>query len=342
MAETIDITTFFTHHRSKPVLDVRTPSEFDKAHIPGALSLPLFTDAERSIVGTAYHHRGREAALLHGLDLTGPKLRGLVEAANGLIPGREAVVHCWRGGMRSASIAWLLEFAGYSIYTLSGGYKSFRRFALDALARPVPVRLLGGLTGASKTDILQALARNGEQVIDLEDLADHAGSAFGGLGRPDQPSQEHFENLLATAWNGLDPNRPVWLEDESRHIGSVQIPAGVWDQMQKAPIYVLDVPVSRRVKHLTAQYGAHPVEALKSATRRIQRRLGGLRTRQVLEALDSGNLKAACTLLLSYYDRTYRHALTRRAEQGIPLIDLPPPATPEAALDFLLSSPAPS
>jgi tRNA 2-selenouridine synthase len=96
------------------------------------------------------------------------------------------------------------------------------------------------------------------------------------------------------------------------------------------------------VKHLTAQYGAHPVEALKSATRRIQRRLGGLRTRQVLEALDSGNLKAACTLLLSYYDRTYRHALTRRAEQGIPLIDLPPPATPEAALDFLLSSPAPS
>lgn len=341
MAETIDIATYLAHHRSKPVVDVRTPSEHRKGHIPGAHNLPLFSDEERGIVGTAYHRQGREEALLRGLDLTGPKLRSLVEEAGRILRGREVVVHCWRGGMRSASMAWLLEFAGHTVYTLAGGYKAFRRAVRESFSRPVPVQLLGGMTGAGKTDLLHALAQHGQQVLDLEGLANHCGSAFGGIGRTEQPSQEHFENLLGTAWYGLDPGWPVWLEDESRHIGVVQIPAGVWAQMQQAPVYVLDVPAERRVASLTAQYGALPREALKAATLRIQRRLGGLRTRRVIEALDAGDLDAACSVLLTYYDRAYRHALRQREKNGIQVVELPRPPSPERAIELLLSA-APS
>ena len=177
MSETLDILSFIERSHRVLVLDVRTPGEFAQGYLPGAHHLPLFSNEERAEIGTLYKQAGREAAMLRGFDLVGPKLRRMVEAAQALVVGDEVLVHCWRGGMRSESVAWLLAFAGYRVGTLRGGYKAFRRYVLEAFAQPRAVRLLGGMTGAGKTDVLHTLAGRGEQVIDLEALPKGRSSA---------------------------------------------------------------------------------------------------------------------------------------------------------------------
>ncbi|MEY2794218.1 MAG: hypothetical protein RJA76_2210, partial [Bacteroidota bacterium] len=179
-----------------PILDVRSPGEFKRAHIPNALSLPLFTDEEREKVGICYKHQGKEKAVELGLEFVGPKLVNFVKYAKKVAFEGEILVHCWRGGMRSASMAWLLETAGLKVFLLEGGYKSYRNFVLKIQSEPLPLRVLGGKTGSGKTELLREMKNAGFQVIDLEDLAKHRGSAFGHFGLEEQPSSEHFENLL--------------------------------------------------------------------------------------------------------------------------------------------------
>jgi tRNA 2-selenouridine synthase len=300
-----------------PLIDVRSPAEFSQGHLPGALNLPLFNDDERSCIGTLYKHQGRSAAVLQGLELVGPRL---AQMANSLLEmagenASELRLYCWRGGMRSGSVAWLAETSGLHCHLLEGGYKTFRRWVLASFERPWPLVLLGGRTGSGKTELLQALENQGGSVIDLEGLAHHRGSSFGGLGMAPQPSTEHYENRLAMAlYRCAAQAAPIWLEAESAQVGRCRIPAGLWRQMQQAPVVELQRSDDERVQRLVGVYGDQGEEALSEATRRISKRLGPQRTALALEAIANGDMAAACRHMLDYYDRCYDHELLGRSQ----------------------------
>ena len=308
------ITDFLTA-AAGPILDVRAPAEYAQGHIPGALSLPLFTDEERARIGTTYKQVNPEKAVLLGLDFFGPKMRRMVEEARKLAPGQEVRLHCWRGGMRSGAVQWLLELGGMQVNLLDQGYKDYRRWVLTEVARPRPLRVLGGATGSGKTAVLHALAARGEPVLDLEKLASHQGSSFGSLGQPPQPTQEQFENDLAAALAALPADRPLWVEDESRTIGGLGIPNEFFAQMQAAPLLVLDVPREARVRYLAADYGRHEAAELAAAVLRLRKRLGGLVTKEALGAIAENDMPRMVELVLAYYDKAYGYGLEGR--QGV-------------------------
>jgi tRNA 2-selenouridine synthase len=323
MPTPIDIEHFLALWQSSPILDVRTPAEFAQGHIPQALNVPLFSNEERAVVGTAYKHKGRNDALLLGLDFVGVKMRSLVERAQQAAQSRNTRtlgVHCWRGGMRSSSVAWLLDMAGYKVFTLEGGYKAFRRYTLDSLALQRDILILGGKTGSGKTHILHKLHELGEQTLDLERIAQHKGSAFGAIGEQPQPTQEQFENNLAQHWRTLDAKRRVWVEDESNHIGRSYIPKPVWEQMRHANALFLDMPLELRVHNTLADYGAATNEALIASVCAIEKRLGGLATRHALEALDRGDRAETVRIALRYYDKAYLHGLSQREPRYVRMV----------------------
>ena len=257
MAETISIhiDRFMELAEKYPVYDARTPDEFQRGHIPGAINLPLFSDEERAQIGTTYVRKGRDTAILEGLDVVGPKMRRLVESVRETASGNTILLHCWRGGMRSGSLAWLLCFCGFSVYLLEGGYKAFRQYVLAAFEMPRWTLILSGATGAGKTEILQNLAASGEQVIDLEKCACHKGSSFGRLGEPDPPSQQHFENILGVQWRKSNPEIPLWLEDESQKIGTRIIPRALWRQIRNSPVIYVKMDARLRTESLLKDYG---------------------------------------------------------------------------------------
>ena len=304
------------------LLDVRSPAEFAQGHVPGACNLPLFSDAERAEVGTTYKQLGRNAAVALGLELIGPRLAQLgaqlqqhAQACGGALR-----LYCWRGGMRSGSMAWLARTLDLQVQLLAGGYKSYRRWALACFEQLWPLLLLGGRTGSGKTDLLLNLQQQGAAVIDLEGLAHHRGSSFGGLGQPPQPSTEQFENRLAWQLLTLQPSSPIWLEAESAQVGRCRIPAAFWRQMQHAPVVELQRPAAQRVARLVRVYGSQGQTALQEATSRISKRLGPQRTALSLEAIASGDMASAAAHMLDYYDRCYDHELAQRRQA--PLLQL--------------------
>ncbi|PSN15424.1 tRNA 2-selenouridine(34) synthase MnmH [filamentous cyanobacterium CCT1] len=306
---------------SGPLLDVRSPGEYEHGHILGAVSFPLFTDDERAQVGTCYKQVGREAAVELGFDIAGPKCGEFVRAAKALAPDRHLRIHCWRGGMRSGGMGWILELAGFTVHTLTGGYKAYRRWVRETLASPKKIMILGGMTGSGKTQILHELAALGEPVLDLEGLANHRGSSFGALLLPPQPSTEHYENLLAERWATLPSHRPIWLEAESRRVGTCRIPNELFAQMEAAPAVEVVRSLDERLDLLVDIYGEASTEELIEATERIRKRLGGDRTQTAIQHIQAGNLRAACAIILDYYDRAYRYDLERR-RRIIPQLDI--------------------
>lgn len=327
----LDILEFLRRSRGQLVLDVRSPSEYAHAHLPGALSLPLFTDEERKVVGTAYKQESREQAIKHGLDFFGPKMRAMIEEVEKALQQRgegseihsmPVFVYCWRGGMRSGAVSWLLSLYGFRVFVLEGGYKAFRNWTLGSLALPFNLILLGGYTGSGKTKVLEALAERGEPMIDLEAIACHKGSAFGKTGQP-QPSPEMFENEIALqlhqqAGTGysldtpLPAHPPIWAEDESQRIGTVNIPLPLWKQMRISPLVFLDIPFEERLDYIVTEYGQIPVDKLIEGTERISKRFGPMETRNTIAFLQEGNLKEAFRLLLHYYDKGYKKGLHNR------------------------------
>lgn len=296
------------------ILDVRSPLEYTHGRIPGAINLPLFSDEERAAVGTVYKQSGRKQAIELGLRYVGPKLADFAATAQQQIDQGVAKVHCWRGGMRSASMAWLLRTAGLKAITLTGGYKVFRRWVLSTVALPKKIRMIGGLTGSGKTEILQALKQKGEQVLDLEALAHHRGSSYGMIGMPSQPTSEQFENEIAVQWAAFDLSRVVWIEDESRMIGTCKVPDALFLQMRKSPLFFIERPFQERLDILLHDYGKVDSTSLIEATTRLKKRLGGARTKEILVYIENGQLQQAIELALKYYDRTYAYGVSGRQD----------------------------
>lgn len=314
MADILDVSSFLAHPGT--LYDVRSPGEFAQAHLPNARSLPLFTDEERVIVGTIYKQQGKEEAIAKGLSLVGPKLSYFAETALKDIPNVK--IYCFRGGMRSQSMAWLFELVGKKVTLLSGGYKAFRRFVLQQLEKPWHFHVLGGLTGCGKTAKLEKLSQLGAQVLDLEKLASHRGSAFGWIGQSSQPSNESFENAIAMQLLKLNPKEPIWIEDESRMIGTCKVPDLIYASMQTSPFYYIEEPFEERIAHLVKEYGTFPKLSLIEATKKIEKRLGSKKALEVLDALQNNELETACKLLLEYYDAAYLYNMKKREIQWTP------------------------
>lgn len=349
----LTIEQFLSLATQHPVLDVRSPGEFKHAHIPGAHSLPLFTDEERKVVGTAYKQESQQKAIKLGLDFFGVKMVKMVEEVEGIVnrwqvtdggkggkdgsadvKTKTVLVHCWRGGMRSAGVAWLLDLYGFKVYTLAGGYKVYRRWVLEQFEKDYPMRIIGGYTGSGKTETLQALAKKGENIINLEGLANHKGSAFGNIGQAPQPSQEMFENLLAgelkriiDRWEVTDDRETrsdisdlsshlsspaIWIEDESQRIGEVNIPTVFFKTMRTKKVYFMDIPFDTRLDFIVKGYGKFEKEKLLNAIVRIKKRLGGLETKTAVNYLIEDNIKECFSVLLLYYDKFYLKSLHGR------------------------------
>jgi len=246
LIQQLNIKQFLDKARYLPLIDVRSPAEYEKGHIPGAVNIPVFDNDERAEVGTMYKQVGRDKAIRLGLEIVEPKLAGFVKKVKNSPPptppkgvesqrskspqypiketldktvsphrgdGRGAVlIHCWRGGMRSERFAGLLEQAGFEVYILERGYKAYRNFFLASFEQKFPpfwgteggLLILGGMTGSGKTEVLQYLVRSGHQVLNLEEIANHKGSAFGHLGQELQPTTEQFHNDLSVVWHKFD------------------------------------------------------------------------------------------------------------------------------------------
>jgi len=324
-----------------PAFDVRSPAEFALGHIPGALNLPLFNNEERAVVGTTYKKKGRYAAILTGLGFVGPKFVNLIQSLEerNIVPGDRVLVYCWRGGMRSGSVGWLLSLCGFQVHTLEGGYRSYRRWcksvvAEDHLPQPAPIMVLGGCTGSGKTAVLHKLAKRGEQILDLEGLANHRGSAFGSMGLPDQPSNEAYENVLALAIRQADRCRRLWLEHEGRHVGKCSVPRAMCNWVLNAPggaFVVMEMSKELRVKRLVDDYCNE--ESLKAedwvaklkecVSGGLAKKLGGQRVKDALKLLDEGHWDQVAGMMLEYYDKLYKQWEADNQSPNVLRLDCP-------------------
>lgn len=313
----IIVKSFLELAESIPVCDVRSPSEFNTGHIPGAINIPLFNDKERVSVGIKYKNEGRIPAILDGLKHAAPDMSSKLERALKIAKNGKLLVHCWRGGMRSEAMAWLFSLGDIETEVLDGGYKSYRHHILESLSENKKMIVLGGMTGSSKTHILRYLKELGKQVIDLEGLANHKGSAFGSLGQPAQPSTEQFANILFDEWKKLNGSIPFWVEDESRNIGSVFMPERFYLNMQETRSIILMMDVKTRLPRLMEEYSSFSAESLKASIVKISRRLGGDNTKDAIEAVESGDFVKAIEITLYYYDKAYLFGLKKKSNKNI-------------------------
>lgn len=300
-----------------PLIDARSSSEYNQGHIPGALNIPLLDDEHRAIVGTTYKKQGRQAAVEKGFELVGPHFYEIIKKAKQLCNGNEVMMYCWRGGMRSNITAWVLTIAGYKVHLLKAGYKSYRNYALQQFNLPRVILILGGKTGSGKTEMLQLLKQKNEQIICLETLAHHKGSAYGSLGQEPQFSNEHFENLIAIELMQTDPQQPLWLENESRTIGYNKIPDPLFEMMRVAPVVEMSVDTSIRKKRILNEYGCFTNEQLADKTKKIAKRLGGQNLKDALNFLVENNKGGWVDIVLNYYDKSYSHSNEEREKKSI-------------------------
>ncbi|PLX20226.1 MAG: tRNA 2-selenouridine(34) synthase MnmH [Marinilabiliales bacterium] len=317
MSKKIGVSEFYTLSKDIPIIDVRSPGEFETGHIPGAHNIPIFTNEERAIVGAKYKQEGRDPAILAGLDIVGKKLRYFADSARKLSVKNTLLVHCWRGGMRSSSMAWLFETVGIKTFVLEGGYKAFRKYGKKQLSVSKNLIILGGLTGSGKTETLLKIKEKGEQVIDLEGLAHHKGSAFGSLGQDPQLPNEQFENDLIYEWLSLDIDKPIWLEDESHSIGSNWIPNELFKSMRQAPVMKMEINKKHRIERLVNEYAGFDAKFLEECILKIGKRLGGQNVKAALESLKNDQLDRVADITLAYYDKSYSYGLNDRSENSV-------------------------
>ncbi|MBR9999558.1 MAG: tRNA 2-selenouridine(34) synthase MnmH [Cyclobacteriaceae bacterium] len=304
--EYLETVPFLTRNVEIPMIDVRSPAEFALGHIPRAFNIPIFSDEERSSVGTIYKQSGREDAIEKGLEFVGPKLKDLALQAKKLAYQQELKVYCWRGGMRSEKMSWLFELVGIRCFVLKGGIKAYRQQLLKDFEQIKKLIILQGSTGTGKTEILRRMQEMGEQVIDLERAANHRGSAFGDIGFGEQPTSQQFQNDLHEALVRMDPDKRIWVESESLTIGKVYLPETLWEKMNRSILMELEIPRKKRIERLVTEYGNFDRNILIDKTLKIQKRFGGNNVKRVVGLIEAGELTLAADLLLKYYDKSYR------------------------------------
>jgi tRNA 2-selenouridine synthase len=322
------------------VIDARSPAEYAEDHLPGAVSLPVLDDAERARVGTIYTRESRFDARRLGAALVARNVARHLETHLADRPARyRPLVYCWRGGQRSGAFAAILAQIGWRVGVIEGGWRSYRRLVVRLLFEtpfPAPAVLLDGNTGTAKTAILQRVAEQGGQVIDLEALAAHRGSIFGAPPGVAQPSQKRFEGALAQAIARLDPSRPVLIEAESSRIGALRLPPKLWVAMRAAPRLRIEAPLAARAAWLTRAYADLSGDAAAGAARLAELAPFHARARiadwQALAA--AGRFEElAAELVQAHYDPRYDRA--RRATQTPPEAVLRAADLSDAAIDRL-------
>jgi tRNA 2-selenouridine synthase len=326
------------------LIDVRSESEFFQGRIPGAVNLPLLNDEARKEVGITYKQQGKNAAVEKGFELTGGKFYGFIKAVKDYLQLKQQttndksdtiLLYCWRGGMRSSIMSWLLETAGIPTLLLKGGYKSYRRWALEQIEAERKIIILGGKTGNGKTFLLNQLKKSGQQILDLEALANHRGSAFGAIGMEPQPRQEHFENLIAFELAKTNPNQILWVENESRKVGSLKIPDILFNRMLAAPLVEIILSYEERINRIDDEYGKFPVEELKANTIKLERALGGARMKEAVQLLEENKIREWIKMMLEYYDKTYEYGLSLRSPEQISKIEFTPDAVDSTVTKIL-------
>jgi tRNA 2-selenouridine synthase len=314
----IDIADFLSLRSSLPVVDVRSEGEFAEGHMPGAINIPILNNEERIAVGTDYKQKGQLEAIKTGFRLVGPRIIDLVEETEKISANRELLVHCWRGGMRSANFCHFVGMAKIRTHQLKGGYKAYRLRAVESFKSPFQLVILGGSTGSGKTELLRALRNAGEQVIDLEALANHKGSVFGGLMMPPQPTTEQFQNDLFEHILTLDLNRRIWIEDESIAVGKIFLPEDLWRTMNASPIVEIAVSREIRLQRLVEEYGKADQQLFLEAMGKIVKKLGGQNFNAAREKLLASNMPATINLLLEhYYDKAYATGLSKKRHRVV-------------------------
>ena len=308
------------------LIDVRSPDEYYKGHMPNSINIPLFNNDERAFIGKKYKNAGREKAVFEGLKIVEKKFDKLIgdivsenkkythKNKSQQISSQLIKVYCARGGMRSQSISWLLEKLGYKSFKLEGGYKSYRKWVLNSFKDDRDITLIGGKTGTGKTKILNNLMSHNYQVIDLECLANHRGSSFGGLGMTCQPTNEQFENLLAEKLFKFSKIKTIFIEAESANIGSCRIPNELFKQMKNAKRIEIIQSKKNRIYELITTYSVFPSAELKNSVIRISKRLGPQRTKKAIEAIESRNWEDVCNAVLEYYDKCYDYELANNLD----------------------------
>ena len=303
---------------TSPIIDVRSPIEFNQGHWPGAINIPLFSNKERELIGKSYKKEGQLKAIFNGLKVTVPNIQKLINLIIEITSQQDQSnkslrIYCWRGGMRSKAVAWLARRNGIKTYLLKDGYKSYRKWVLSQFEADLPIRLLGGKTGTGKTEILKSMNSKAIFVIDLEGLANHRGSSFGSLGMEQQPTTQQFENIIAEQIDIYfkSSSLEIWLEAESSYLGKCRIPNNLYKKMKNAPILEIIKTEKERIDNLVNVYSQNPKNELKDAVNRISKRLGPIRTKDALTAIDKSEWPKACKAMLDYYDRCYDYELKK-------------------------------
>lgn len=325
------------------LIDVRSPAEFAEDHVPGAVNLPVLTNEERAEVGTIYVQESRFKARKVGAAYVARNVALHLQAALADSGGEFApLVYCWRGGMRSNAMATILSQVGWRTTVLSGGYRTWRRHVSARLydgALPHRFILLDGHTGSAKTELLGRLAERGLQTLDLEALAEHRGSLFGGLGRP-QPSQKLFESRLLKALDGLDPARPVFAEAEASKIGERMLPPALWTRFADAPWIELAAEPPARARYLVRAYADICADraALDAAFTRLPVHPSRERLQNWRALADAGQFETlAAALMTLHYDPAYDRARKKHGRPRLGTVALDPadPVSQDAAADAI-------
>lgn len=329
---------FLSKRDNLPVVDVRSQVEYATGHIPGVSNIPILNNEERIAVGTDYKVKGRREAINTGFRLVGPRLEQIVAEAELAAKGGEMIVHCWRGGMRSSNFCQFIGMVGVKSHQLEGGYKAYRQRAVESFGLPLQFKVIGGRTGSGKSEVLRALRQKGEQILDLEQMANHKGSAFGGLMMGPQPTTEQFQNVLFEEILKLDISKRVWVEDESLGIGHIFLPNNFWNGMRSCTVFAMDVNKEVRIARLVNEYGhADPMEFL-AAMEKITKRLGGQHFLAAKESLEKGDMHTTIDILLTYYDKAYSMSWGKRSLKSFPQISWDGKDTASCAEDLIQSA----
>ncbi|MCH9632692.1 MAG: tRNA 2-selenouridine synthase [Chlamydiae bacterium] len=287
---------------SGQIVDLRTPKEFEKGHIPNAINIPIFSDEERREVGKVFKLQGPFKATQLGLKYTGPKLSEIVTQLKET-KKKPIGVYCARGGMRSQAMVWLLNFCRIPALSLRRGYKDYRQWVLNAFSKDYQLNLLQSFLGSTKVDPKEILKKRKEQFLDLEKIANFPIYEFSSQESLNQPSCEHFENLLAHHLLLLDLKRPIWLPYAGKSLGNCKIPTSFFKQFRASNLFLLKDDKKDRIEVIKKRIEGRGIGDLVQSFEGIQKKLGTLRYKRILQAACNNENEAVAEAVLDYFDK---------------------------------------